>query len=111
MSENPDESEVFEICDFTTPTEWERFVARLEEVLHEWQLNGTNLRFWYQYPDKSFALGVWRRISEELTFGATFPYSSRLRRLFSNSILESEKPAHFERSMTWYTYEWFRLLV
>ncbi|KAK5881745.1 hypothetical protein CesoFtcFv8_022507 [Champsocephalus esox] len=34
------ESEVFEITDFTTASEWERFVSRVEEVLNEWKLIG-----------------------------------------------------------------------
>ena len=32
------DSEVFEITDFTTASEWERFIAQLEEVIHEWKL-------------------------------------------------------------------------
>uniref|UniRef100_A0A4W6EGH0 RAB3 GTPase activating protein subunit 1 n=1 Tax=Lates calcarifer TaxID=8187 RepID=A0A4W6EGH0_LATCA len=34
------ESEVFEITDFTTASEWERFVSRVEEVLNDWKLIG-----------------------------------------------------------------------
>ncbi|XP_031567041.1 rab3 GTPase-activating protein catalytic subunit-like [Actinia tenebrosa] len=34
-----EENEVFEITDFTTSSDWERFIARLEEVLHEWKLD------------------------------------------------------------------------
>ena len=33
-----EDSEVFEITDFTTASDWERFVSKLEEVLHEWKL-------------------------------------------------------------------------
>ena len=29
---------MFEITDFTTASEWERFIAQLEEVIHEWKL-------------------------------------------------------------------------
>uniref|UniRef100_A0AAY5KSR0 Rab3 GTPase-activating protein catalytic subunit n=1 Tax=Esox lucius TaxID=8010 RepID=A0AAY5KSR0_ESOLU len=36
------ESEVFEITDFTTASEWERFVSRVEEVLNDWKLIGNN---------------------------------------------------------------------
>ena len=32
------DSDVFEITDFTTASEWERFIARLEEIVHEWKL-------------------------------------------------------------------------
>uniref|UniRef100_A0A8D2IZM2 Rab3 GTPase-activating protein catalytic subunit n=1 Tax=Varanus komodoensis TaxID=61221 RepID=A0A8D2IZM2_VARKO len=34
------ESEVFEITDFTTASEWERFISRVEEVLNDWKLIG-----------------------------------------------------------------------
>lgn len=37
-----EEEEVFEITDFTTSSEWERFAARLEQLLIEWKLDGTN---------------------------------------------------------------------
>ncbi|KAL8588274.1 hypothetical protein ACOMHN_008577 [Nucella lapillus] len=33
-----EDGDVFEITDFTTASDWERFIARLEEVLHEWKL-------------------------------------------------------------------------
>uniref|UniRef100_A0A3P8N7P1 Rab3 GTPase-activating protein catalytic subunit n=1 Tax=Astatotilapia calliptera TaxID=8154 RepID=A0A3P8N7P1_ASTCA len=38
------ESEVFEITDFTTASEWERFVSRVEEVLNDWKLTGNTAR-------------------------------------------------------------------
>jgi len=37
-----EEDEVFEITDFTTSSEWERFAARLEQLLIEWKLDGTH---------------------------------------------------------------------
>uniref|UniRef100_A0A8C6LHZ2 Rab3 GTPase-activating protein catalytic subunit n=1 Tax=Nothobranchius furzeri TaxID=105023 RepID=A0A8C6LHZ2_NOTFU len=37
-ADNDLESEVFEITDFTTASEWERFVSRVEEVLTGWKL-------------------------------------------------------------------------
>ena len=33
------DEEVFEITDFTTVTDWERFSAQIEEIVGEWQLN------------------------------------------------------------------------
>ena len=30
--------EVFEITDFTTASEWERFISKVEEVLNDWKL-------------------------------------------------------------------------
>uniref|UniRef100_A0AAV2JXF0 Rab3 GTPase-activating protein catalytic subunit n=1 Tax=Knipowitschia caucasica TaxID=637954 RepID=A0AAV2JXF0_KNICA len=38
------ETEVFEITDFTTASEWERFVSKLEEVLNDWKLIGNSSR-------------------------------------------------------------------
>uniref|UniRef100_A0ABI7YAQ4 Rab3 GTPase-activating protein catalytic subunit n=1 Tax=Felis catus TaxID=9685 RepID=A0ABI7YAQ4_FELCA len=37
------ESEVFEITDFTTASEWERFISKIEEVLNDWKLIGNSL--------------------------------------------------------------------
>uniref|UniRef100_A0A8I5KWG9 RAB3 GTPase activating protein catalytic subunit 1 n=1 Tax=Homo sapiens TaxID=9606 RepID=A0A8I5KWG9_HUMAN len=37
------ESEVFEITDFTTASEWERFISKVEEVLNDWKLIGNSL--------------------------------------------------------------------
>lgn len=37
MSSEEDQ-DVFEITDFTTASDWERFIARIEEVFHEWKL-------------------------------------------------------------------------
>ena len=34
------ESEVFEITDFTTALEWERFISKVEDVLNDWTLIG-----------------------------------------------------------------------
>ncbi|XP_033104847.1 rab3 GTPase-activating protein catalytic subunit-like isoform X2 [Anneissia japonica] len=39
MSEESEDTDVFEITDFTTASEWERFIARLEHILHDWKLN------------------------------------------------------------------------
>ncbi|GBO17283.1 hypothetical protein AVEN_17853-1, partial [Araneus ventricosus] len=37
MSSEEDQ-DVFEITDFTTASEWERFISKIEEVFHEWKL-------------------------------------------------------------------------
>ena len=33
------EEEVFEINDFTNSSDWEKFIAQIEEAINEWQLN------------------------------------------------------------------------
>ncbi|KAM9802175.1 rab3 GTPase-activating protein catalytic subunit isoform 7-T11 [Syngnathus typhle] len=67
VSENTkSESEVFEITDFTTASEWERFVSRVEEVLNEWKLTGNSTRM---SPKKSnYSSGTWEENSQEINF-------------------------------------------
>ncbi|XP_039643316.1 rab3 GTPase-activating protein catalytic subunit isoform X2 [Perca fluviatilis] len=61
------ESEVFEITDFTTASDWERFVSRVEEVLNEWKLIGNssgNLT-----PEKGeYTSGTWEEKSQDIHF-------------------------------------------
>ncbi|XP_044293944.1 rab3 GTPase-activating protein catalytic subunit isoform X2 [Varanus komodoensis] len=66
------ESEVFEITDFTTASEWERFISRVEEVLNDWKLIGPS-------TGKPLEKGVyttetWEEKSEEIAF-ADFRFS------------------------------------
>nr|XP_049583642.1 rab3 GTPase-activating protein catalytic subunit isoform X6 [Syngnathus scovelli] len=67
VSENTkSESEVFEITDFTTASEWERFVSRVEEVLNEWNLTGNSTGM---SPKKSnYSSGTWEENSQEINF-------------------------------------------
>jgi hypothetical protein len=37
------EPELFEITNFTTASEWERFISKVEEVLNNWKLIGYSL--------------------------------------------------------------------
>nr|XP_054590315.1 rab3 GTPase-activating protein catalytic subunit isoform X3 [Nothobranchius furzeri] len=59
-ADNDLESEVFEITDFTTASEWERFVSRVEEVLTGWKLTAEKA--------KSTTRGTWEEESEEIHF-------------------------------------------
>ncbi|KAL8183240.1 UNVERIFIED_CONTAM: Rab3 GTPase-activating protein catalytic subunit [Gekko kuhli] len=66
------ESEVFEITDFTTASEWERFISRVEEVLNDWKLIGVS-------SGKPLEKGVyttetWEEKSDEISF-ADFRFS------------------------------------
>ncbi|XP_077997168.1 rab3 GTPase-activating protein catalytic subunit-like [Glandiceps talaboti] len=60
------ESEVFEITDFTTASEWERFIARIEEVIHDWKLTSVKRR----PPIKKgeFTTGIWDEKCESVRF-------------------------------------------
>ncbi|XP_062600840.1 rab3 GTPase-activating protein catalytic subunit-like [Saccostrea cucullata] len=61
-----EDADVFEITDFTTASDWERFVARLEEVLHEWKLvNHSPLP---PAPRGSLTTGKWRERTEPISF-------------------------------------------
>ncbi|XP_013865900.1 rab3 GTPase-activating protein catalytic subunit [Austrofundulus limnaeus] len=61
------ESEVFEITDFTTASEWERFVSRVEEVLTEWKLTESSVENWSSKNGESIS-DVWEEESEDISF-------------------------------------------
>ncbi|XP_062861672.1 rab3 GTPase-activating protein catalytic subunit [Trichomycterus rosablanca] len=66
------ECEVFEITDFTTASEWERFVSRVEETLNDWKLIGSNVG---KPPEKGeYTTGTWEDESREINF-ADFKFS------------------------------------
>ncbi|XP_032358737.1 rab3 GTPase-activating protein catalytic subunit isoform X2 [Etheostoma spectabile] len=61
------ESEVFEITDFTTASDWERFVSRVEEVLNDWKLIGNSSG--YVTPEKGeYTSGTWEEKSQDIHF-------------------------------------------
>ncbi|XP_034564013.1 rab3 GTPase-activating protein catalytic subunit [Notolabrus celidotus] len=61
------ETEVFEITDFTTASEWERFVSRVEEVLNDWKLIGNSAG--RLSPEKgAYTTGTWLEKSQDLNF-------------------------------------------
>ncbi|XP_072180720.1 rab3 GTPase-activating protein catalytic subunit-like [Diadema setosum] len=66
MADDVEESEVFEITDFTTASEWERFIARLEQVIHDWRLTSTTK--WPPLRKGEFTSGVWEERSENISF-------------------------------------------
>ncbi|XP_026033287.1 rab3 GTPase-activating protein catalytic subunit-like [Astatotilapia calliptera] len=61
------ESEVFEITDFTTASEWERFVSRVEEVLNDWKLTGNTARK-VSSEKGEYTSGTWAEKSQEINF-------------------------------------------
>ncbi|XP_029331730.1 rab3 GTPase-activating protein catalytic subunit isoform X1 [Mus caroli] len=66
------ESEVFEITDFTTASEWERFISKVEEVLNDWKLIGHSLG--KPLEKGIFTSGTWEERSDEISF-ADFRFS------------------------------------
>lgn len=39
--EDSEDHEIFDINDFTTASDWERFIVQIEETINEWKLNST----------------------------------------------------------------------
>ncbi|KAM4697609.1 rab3 GTPase-activating protein catalytic subunit isoform 2-T2 [Rhinophrynus dorsalis] len=68
------ESEVFEITDFTTASEWERFISKVEEVLNDWKLIGDSPK---KPPEKGeYTTGIWEEKGDEVLF-ADFKFAIR----------------------------------
>ncbi|XP_014676011.1 PREDICTED: rab3 GTPase-activating protein catalytic subunit-like, partial [Priapulus caudatus] len=65
-SDENEDTTVFEITDFTTASDWERFIARLEEVIHEWKLTNQPVKPHLQRDE--IANGTWDEISESASF-------------------------------------------
>ncbi|KAK3875371.1 hypothetical protein Pcinc_019752 [Petrolisthes cinctipes] len=71
-TQDADDQEVFEIVDFTTASEWECFIATVEETIHEWRLSG-------ERPPQSpltrgqLATARWREKNVVIKF-ADFPF-------------------------------------
>ncbi|KAK7877036.1 hypothetical protein WMY93_032254 [Mugilogobius chulae] len=84
------ETEVFEITDFTTASEWERFVSRLEEVLNDWKLIGSSGT--KSAPAKGeFTSGVWTEKSLDIHF-ADFKFSITHHCLQQETETETKEP-------------------
>ncbi|XP_076435585.1 rab3 GTPase-activating protein catalytic subunit-like [Babylonia areolata] len=89
-----EDGDVFEITDFTTASDWERFIARLEEVLHEWKLVNRD-----PLPNAvkgKFTEGPWEEKSEEILF-ADFKFLITYTRLKPKGEAESENRSSRER--------------
>ncbi|XP_013395929.1 rab3 GTPase-activating protein catalytic subunit-like [Lingula anatina] len=67
-----EEPEVFEITDFTTASEWERFIARIEELIHEWKL--TSPVSLSPLKKGEYSSGTWEDTTDTLKF-ADFPFT------------------------------------
>lgn len=63
--------EVFEITDHTTASDWERFVASLEEILTEWKLDkqSSNLGSHRELGPGAISSGIWFEKHDSLRFG------------------------------------------
>ncbi|XP_078408592.1 rab3 GTPase-activating protein catalytic subunit isoform X5 [Cetorhinus maximus] len=81
------ESEVFEITDFTTASEWERFVSKIEEVLNNWKLIGSTAK--KPLEKGELTSGVWEEKSDEISF-ADYKFSITHHYLKQESLTDKE---------------------
>jgi hypothetical protein len=64
------EEEVFEITDFTTSSDWERFISNLEEIISHWNLSGKESeKYLNSVNSKLFTNGKWIEKYESIKFG------------------------------------------
>lgn len=72
MAEQPLQGgNVFEITDYTTASDWERFVANIEEILSDWKLNKQSNKdhLYRELADGSISRGIWHEKREVLKYG------------------------------------------
>lgn len=79
------EIEDFYHHDFTTATEWEVFIARLEEIMHEWKLPQTKIGA--PLKPKDFVNLSWDEQSEELNFAGELQYTKIKNSIVSHCCL------------------------
>uniref|UniRef100_A0A3Q3AZ99 Rab3 GTPase-activating protein catalytic subunit n=1 Tax=Kryptolebias marmoratus TaxID=37003 RepID=A0A3Q3AZ99_KRYMA len=80
------ESEVFEITDFTTASEWERFVSRVEEVLTDWKLTESSVERWSSEKG-DYVNGTWEEECEDINFA---DYKFSITHFFLKEEFETE---------------------
>ncbi|KAL1434293.1 hypothetical protein MTO96_011921 [Rhipicephalus appendiculatus] len=95
FDEDPD---LYEITDFTTSTEWERFIASVEAVIHEWKL--TTLRTLEPLKEGELSGTNWKTCSEDIKFASfAFKITRHYLQEASRSLDESQhledEPAPF----------------
>jgi len=79
------EIEDFYYHDFTTISEWEVFIARLEEIMHEWKL--PHIKVSSPLKPGDFVNCQWHEASEKLNFAGSCL-------IFDECIYDSK---HYER--------------
>lgn len=88
INEDPD---LFEITDFTTSTDWERFVASVEAVIHEWKL--TSIKSTGPLKEGELSNGVWETVSEDVKFAS---FAFRITRHYLSSSVKHDDDVPFE---------------
>lgn len=59
-----DDEEVFEITDFTTVSDWEKFIAQITEAVSDWQLTCTDS--YRPLRREELTSGKWEQLSREI---------------------------------------------
>lgn len=58
--------------DFTTASEWEIFIARLEEIIHDWKLSASRSSLCKPLEKNELLNGTWLTKSEHVLFAGNF---------------------------------------
>jgi Rab3 GTPase-activating protein catalytic subunit len=84
------EEEVFEINDFTTASDWEKFVSDLEGIIRQWRLHETSHA--QEEKDIDWSQYTWSQKTERIKFARTsFAIHHVLGRLDKRIIMEMDK--------------------
>lgn len=65
----PKEKSVFDITDYTTASDWERFVANLEQILTDWKLTKSSNYDYNELPIGAITSGIWHEEQEFIKHG------------------------------------------
>lgn len=78
---------VFEITDHTTASDWERFIANLEEILTDWDLNkqSDSKETYKEMPSGYISSGLWHEKHQELKMG-NFTFDVRYQYLDDSNL-------------------------
>lgn len=93
---------VFEITDHTTASDWERFIANIEEILTDWKLNKRLdvSNDYCELPPGFISRGLWHEKHDQLRFG-NVTFDLRYQYLDDSSLkakLEQDKEAKLRAS-------------
>lgn len=83
---------VFEITDYTTASDWERFIASLEEILTDWKLqkHSNQDQYYRDLPYGFISEGFWHEKREVLRFGS-LSFDVKYQYLDDSNLKDPEK--------------------
>jgi Rab3 GTPase-activating protein catalytic subunit len=68
--EAAEEHEIFDINDFTTASDWERFIVQIEAIINEWKLINTQADG-ERFEINDFSKSIWDEKSDNIQFADT----------------------------------------